>query len=344
MKGSPIEAVEGVPRYNHYVPRFVLDNFTNNGKLSILDKHTLKQFKLPPYRAMGEKDYNNIRIGDELLSFENRFSYIEDRAAPIISRIIQQQSLASLDAMDEATLHTFVVIQLLRSKRRRRDNAQLTEEIKRRWPEADLNPLKEQMDDDEADKFFALNFTFSKLDEMVAPFLSKHSYLMIKDCPGELYISDNPTVMHNSKEFGPYGNIGIAVPHIEIYYPLSHRVVLAYMCPLSMREIEERQRAADREIDSIFGRKFLSPAGLTTLDKLAIEQMRFEAQRARTHYAMLRNERVVPMKSDNLLFLNSLQILSSFRYLACRTTDFAFAIKALAERPHWREGIGIKIG
>jgi hypothetical protein len=96
MKGRVVKGAGEFPRYNHYVPRFVLDNFASNGKLSMFDKHTLKTFKLPPYRAMGEKDFNNIRIGDKLLSFENRFTYIEDRAAPIISRIVQRQSLASL--------------------------------------------------------------------------------------------------------------------------------------------------------------------------------------------------------------------------------------------------------
>jgi hypothetical protein len=110
---------EKLPRFNHYVPKFILDNFADNGMLSILDKHTLRQFKLPPYRAMGEKDFTNVRIGDEVLSFENKFTYIEDQAAPVIAQVVQRRSLASLRPMDEAILHTFVVVQLLRSKRRR---------------------------------------------------------------------------------------------------------------------------------------------------------------------------------------------------------------------------------
>jgi hypothetical protein len=36
--------------------------------------------------------------------------------------------------------------------------------------------------------------------------------------------------------------------------------------------------------------------------------------------------------------------MNSFRYLACRKNDFHFATKALSERPHWKEGLGIKIG
>lgn len=343
MKTTKARASEKLPRYNHYVPRFILDNFAHSGKLSILDKHTLRQFKLPPYRAMGEKDYNNVRIGGSVLSFESKFTYIEDHAAPIIAQIIQRKSLASLDSIDQATLHMFVVVQLLRSKRRRLDQAAVGAEIKRRWPEADLNPLKEKMLDEEFEKLSVLNATFSQLEELTSALVSKHSYLMIKDCNGGLYISDNPMVMHNSKQYGPYGNIGLAVPHIEIYYPLSHDVVLAYMCPLTMRETEERHRASDIEVNSLFSKKFLSPKGLSLADRLEIEGYRAEIQRAKYHYAMIKNERVMPISSENLLFLNSLQVLSSFRYLACRTQDFAFAVKALSERPHWKEGVGVQV-
>jgi hypothetical protein len=344
MKINATAAKEKLPRYNHIVPKFILEKFSDNGKLSIFDKHTLRQFKLPTYRAMGEKDFNNVHIDGGVLSFEQKFTHIEDQAAPIIAQIVQQKSLASLRPMDEAILHTFVVVQLLRSKRRRLDQAAVGAEIKRRWPEVDLNPLKERMADEEYDKFFALEMTFSKLGDLTSNLFPKHSYLMIKDCGGELYISDNPMVMHNSKQYGPYGNIGLGVPHIEIYYPLSHEVVLAYMCPLTMREMEEKLKSSEIDVNSYFSRKFMSPKGLSTADRLKIEQCRTEIRREKTRYALIKDERLLPLNSENLLFLNSLQVMNSFRYLACRKNDFHFATKALSERPHWKEGLGIKIG
>jgi hypothetical protein len=285
MKTNTVPTNEKLPRYNHYVPRFILDNFTDRGKISILDKHTLKQFKLAPYRAIGEKDFNNVYIGDDVLSFEHKFTYLEDIAAPIITRIVQQKSLSALQPADEAALHMFVVVQLLRSKRRRLDQALIGAEIKKRWPEADLNPLRDQMTDDEFDKFFTLNFAFSHLDELTSALVPKHSYLILKECPGELYISDNPIVMHNRKQFGPRGNIGLSVPHIEIYYPLSSEIVLAYMCPLTAREIEEKLVASEREINALFSRKFLSPSGVSISDRLEIERCRAELKNTKDHQA-----------------------------------------------------------
>jgi len=37
---------EKLPRFNHYVSKFILDNFAEDGMLSVLDKHTLKQLPL----------------------------------------------------------------------------------------------------------------------------------------------------------------------------------------------------------------------------------------------------------------------------------------------------------
>ena len=295
------------------------------------------------YRAMGERDFTNVRIGENVLSFEKKFTYIEDRAAPVVCQIVKRRSLAWLDPMDQATLHMFVIVQFLRSKKRRLDQSTIGAEIKRRWPEADLNPFKEEMADDEFEKFSTLNFVFSELDGLTSILVPKHSYLLIKDCPGEIYISDNPIVMHNSKQYGPYGNIGLGVPHIEIYYPLSADVVLAYMCPLTMKETEEKLDAFDREIRSYFSMKFMSPRGLSTNDRGEIERYKQELQKEKTHYAMIKNERVAPISSENLKFLNSLQVLSSYRYLACRKNDFPFALKALEEKPHWKEGVGIEV-
>jgi hypothetical protein len=292
---------------------------------------------------MGERDFTNVRIRDDVMSFEGKFTHIENLAAPIVAQIIGMRSLTALDAMEQATLHMFVVAQFLRSKRRRIDQAAIGREIKRRWPEAEINPAKDEMIDEEFEKFSSLEFAFSHLRDFTAILVPKHSYLLVKDCPGELYISDNPMVMHNNRDYGPYGNIGLAVPHIEIYYPLSQEIVLAYMCPLTAKETEEAHREAEKEIDSLVSRMFMSPQGLSAANRLQIEQSRAEVQRAKDYWALIKNERLAPINSETLLFLNSLQMLSSFRYLACRSDDFGFAIKALSERPHWKEGIGVKV-
>ncbi len=63
---------------NHYVPEFVLKHFAPGGLVCIFDKHTSNQFKLPTKRAMGERDYNNVRIDNIVVSFEDQFSHVEN--------------------------------------------------------------------------------------------------------------------------------------------------------------------------------------------------------------------------------------------------------------------------
>nr|QWP89203.1 hypothetical protein IHCLGBEB_00006 [Escherichia coli] len=54
-------------------------------------------------------------------------------------------------------------------------------------------------------------------------------------------IGDNPVVLKNSNDFGPYGNLGLAVRGIQIYLPLSSTLMLAMYCP-SIREQMVRQK------------------------------------------------------------------------------------------------------
>jgi len=263
-------------------------------------------------------------------------------AAPVIKKLIECRSLQTIDAMETATLHAFVVAQLLRSKRRVLDHAVLADEIKRRWPEAETNPWRDEITDNELAKFSSLDFTFSNLEEFSNHLAAKHCYLMIRDCRDEIYISDTPLVMHNQKQFGPYGNIGIGVPHIEIYYPLSPDIVLAYMCRLTMKEIESKQDEQEKALSTFSAKKLLT-TGLTPEEAQLLAADRAEIKRAKTYYSMMKNDRLAPLSPDNVLFLNSLQVSSSYRYIAARKPEFQFVRKALKERPHWKEGLKLQV-
>lgn len=50
------------------------------------------------------------------------------------------------------------------------------------------------------------------------------------------YIGDNPVVLSNRLDFGPYGNIGLGVKGIEIYLPLSSNLLLCAFCPSILSE------------------------------------------------------------------------------------------------------------
>jgi hypothetical protein len=66
--------IEALPRFNHSVPEFILNRFASDGQICVFDKHSLKAFKAPPKRTMGERDFHNVYIDDIVVSFEHRFT------------------------------------------------------------------------------------------------------------------------------------------------------------------------------------------------------------------------------------------------------------------------------
>lgn len=332
-----------MPRFNHSVPEFILNRFAKDGKICVFDKHTLRAFKASTKRAMGERDFHNVYIDDAVISYENRFTYLETLAAPIIAKILEEKSLDCLSPMHIATLNMFVVLQLSRSKSRRVDMNAVTAEIRRRWPDAEINPAPDRITDPELEKLSALKITFDNLEELTKPLVSKHMFLMIRNCQDDLYISDNPVVMHNAQTYGPYGNIGLAVPGIEIYFPLSPEVVLGYFCQTSMRKIEDEQAEAEKRVSALFSKQILSNVGISRAEISQLRQARDEIKRSKDYYRLMKDCRAVPMDSQNLLFLNSLQMRASYRFIAAARPSFSFARTALSERPHWKEGLRIKV-
>lgn len=332
-----------MPRFNHYVPKFILANFASSGKICIFDKHSQREFKLPPYRAMGETDFNNVELGGYVLSFEDRFSAIENKAAPLIKKIIDTKSLHNLEPMEAAVLHVFLIVQHLRSKIWRLNQDSIADEIKKRWSDAPINPRPDIIKDEQLAKLSALRGTFDNLDELTRLLVIKHSYLMIRDCRDELYTSDSPFVMHNHKQYGPYGNIGLAVPGIEIYYPLSPDIAVAYCCPSTMKEIEGEQEQLQKKIAEFFGKRFLSPSGVGNDDLIVLSHMKAELQRSKADYHLMKDLRLTPMNAENVLYLNSLQVSSSHRYIAARRPNFPFARMALREHPHWKQGRRLRV-
>src|SRR5437867_1963888 len=55
-----------------------------------------------------------------------------------------------------------------------------------------------------------------------AEIIALREFRLAEAAPGRgFYLGDNPVCLHNARTFGPYGNLGLAVPGIEIYLPLS---------------------------------------------------------------------------------------------------------------------------
>jgi hypothetical protein len=100
----------------HYLSRFLLKNFcTGKGpKLWAYDKSTGKSFETNIQNVAGERDFYEAEIGDRVLSLEEGLSAMESKTAPIIDRILAQQSIGDLSDDDRIQLAVFAAIQMRR--------------------------------------------------------------------------------------------------------------------------------------------------------------------------------------------------------------------------------------
>lgn len=135
------------------------------------------------------------------------------------------------------------------------------DEIRKRFPEVKTNDHPDHFNDQEYEKFMFLKFATENLDKLATPLISKVMVLLKLNCSGQIYISDNPLVLHNQQEFGPYGNIGLSVPGIEIYHPISPNLVLGLFCPTICLQIQKAQAEASANISALRLGVFRNPQG-----------------------------------------------------------------------------------
>jgi Protein of unknown function (DUF4238) len=134
------KARDNQTRNQHYVPQLVLRNFCTGGKLWVFDKHKETVFPTIPRNVMAERDFDSIEAQDLTVSFDNKFQFFEDKAGPIIRKIIMEQNLLGLSPMEQAELHMFIVLQHLRAKVTRRGVDMFYNEVKRRAPDISAIP------------------------------------------------------------------------------------------------------------------------------------------------------------------------------------------------------------
>ena len=106
----------------HYIPRFILKNFTKDNMLQVADisGKSTRYFSTSPERICSEKDLYEIKNSDgtyfDRNIIEDRFSAIESWLAPRLIDLIQKCSDVQyrLDGEQDATLAMLFALQLSR--------------------------------------------------------------------------------------------------------------------------------------------------------------------------------------------------------------------------------------
>ena len=229
-----------IAKVQHYVPQFLLRNFGNGKKdqVWVYDKSSARAFPSNTKNVASESRFYDFEYQDQTISLEPWLARLEGSAQSVVRFILETDSVATLADEQKQILAAFLAVQLTRTKTFREEwdafPRMLREHFQRNGDEVapgsqaeeliqDLpaNDLKEQ----------TARVTYKAPETYAAQFLNKDWVLAATTRKAPFLLSDNPLTRQNMIDRPNRGNLGLALPGIEIYFPLSPTRALAMWCP-----------------------------------------------------------------------------------------------------------------
>lgn len=227
-------------RGQHHVPQMLQEAFARPGKgkksqVHVFDKQSGRAFQTSPENLLKARDFNTFEQDGTTLCLEDGIGEIEDKAAPVLRRVIAARSLAGLGVAERAILATFAALQRLRGVSMRADmldvDRQIRDRLRRDGHDPDVIPQLDGGDDPLQVKLTALRLISGQLDAFAQAFAAK-IMLLVAAAPGETFLlGDTPVTLANHNEADLQGNLGLEVEGIEIYLPIAPDLTLAFWCP-----------------------------------------------------------------------------------------------------------------
>lgn len=318
--------------YNqHYVPRLLLRGFTRRPKnqLFVYDKHTDKIFNTVPENIAAEKNFYEIEVEGQLISVDPSLDILDGEAAKIINRIRETENLSLLTQEEKSHLAVFVAVQFLRVKQRREILQDLSDQLDRRIKEfaEKLNATSDfQPFSSEEVKTISLQMVVEH-STILAKILLGYIWLLLKTSPSNPFIiSDHPVTLSSQKDFGIYGNLGFAVPGIEVSMPISDSLSLLFLSESYIESIELTKTKIGRNL------LFAQSRGMNSLLGNEIET-----------YRGLDGKGPFPIPKKTVIWHNSQQILYAGRWIFSPVDDFTLVKKMINDDPNVRRGLVMTI-
>lgn len=297
----------------HYVPRFLLKHFTKGKKpqTHVYDKSNDNTFKTHIKNIASENGFYDIKTDDGILTLEPSLAHLESNASGIIKRIIKDKTTNNLTEKEVAILSVFLAVQFVRTKEHRlrfEHMGELLADKMHSMGATEENIAEYTKPPNELPEGKVVGFkSILESNEFIPHFLNKRWVVFETNHKHPFYISDNPITLHNELDHGPYGNIGLAVKGIQIYMPISSTLTLGLLCPSI---VEELQKGMDNiKLIDTYG-QYATGGGASVP----------EATRAFCEGAI--NGKTIPLSEDNVIFMNSLQVTYSSRFVYCEEPKF----------------------
>lgn len=334
---------------HHYVPKLILRNFLFDKKrefVRVYDKKEDREFKTSIHNIMAERRFHDFTFDEYIVSFENIAGKIEEVILPAYRSVIQARQLSG-SPEERGALALLIAFQFVRT-RAARDHWKQLDDIVREKIEAmggaieDIRGYEPPTENNLA-KAHVLHMkeALSQFSPIIA---EKNFSLMLATGNRKFYLGDNPVVLHNENDFGPYGNIGLAVKGIQIFLPLSSDIVLCAFCPSIVNELYSEMASMIKGRDEIIAAKVLSGDILISQVKALREQFSEKDQETYKKISSYDQSGLILARDEHVDFINSLQSMYATRFVICAKGDLRLARQHNAEFPQFRQGHVMRAG
>ncbi|EPR18087.1 hypothetical protein M527_14055 [Sphingobium indicum IP26] len=331
-------------KHQHYVPRLLLRGFLSQigneaAKKQVrvfdLTKPERGGFVVPIDNIMGEGRFNDWRIDDETVaSIDPMADYIENDIAHIIHRIRDEKRIEQTDEVI-ADLSVFLAFQFIRTKKMRMMYERMNSQIKDHVAKFgfDTSRIKGLEDWDENKlKAQHAKHQISGLQKYAEIMSQKVYFAMTAPEGSSFYLSDHPVALHSDQERqGIMRGLGIGVPYIQIYLPLSAEVMLCAYDPAVLGDL---MRGRDEEMNK--GRskalKALMDGKITSTQMRQFVEMEKEYDIVTPLIDAIRAGGPVAVEKEQVDTYNSLQVFHAHRFVVDPRGEFDIVPGILAER------------
>lgn len=322
----------GDARRQHYNPRLLQRGFATERKpgkhqIWVFDKQTGRRFCTATENVAAERDFNTIDVGDYSISWENKLTFIEDMAAPVIDQIRKSRSIADLEPMQRGALCVFAAVQMIRGPDWRARFTDIGNLIKAKVAgeaTAELLPwLEGEGDEDTQARVSSARALQHNLSEFADQFAAKDMILFEAPKDAQFMLGDSPVALTHRKTFGPYGNLGLAVAGIEIYLPIGSKLTVGFWCPTHVAGIRARLTEGETALRSQMAIAAIGATGARDAAQTMVEAMRAARKTPEAIVRAFHDGAPLLCDVDNVMHMNALQIRSSERFVMSRTNDFA---------------------
>lgn len=310
------------PKNQHYVPQFILRNFTHNGThLYCFDKKTGKRFSPNTQNVASEMYFYDLENGVPEYSFEYQLTDLETKVAPIIEHVVKERTIRNLSEDQRRAISLYTAVQMLRTPHSREDILHVNREMARILRENgavpnDVTNFREIETEQEAKEITLYNLRIAS--EMVPEIMNKKWLLCVSD--EKFLISDNPVVRQNTRNKSSVrGTLGLKNQGIEIYFPLSPSVLLSFICADTIADIELAYSANGSQAEM---------QGDYSL---------------RNFLFSVRRKLPIVYSESNIENVNSLQVIFSERFVFSKDPDFDLAIDMVSKDDRLKMGIRSRI-